>query len=319
MTQAKQRALRGDPIDALAEIPPGRYADGIVEVVRRGAAGPDGPADSVARTQHFALARTGDRVRVDHRITPELLDNDLAGLLADELFAPGWLGGAEVFERVFTGVVKTTVDSPVEAWALFYDNTLRRIRAWWDSEPGADCSSLREIVPVYRRALQLVPTGRVLDLGSCFGFLTMLLAERPRTEVVATDLSSGTVELLRRMARHRRLAIGSLVCDSARIPLPDGAFDTVLAVHLLEHLAPEHGWAVLVEALRLARHRVVVAVPLEESPTLAYGHVRTFDLDALRALGRSTGESFTVDEHHGGWLVITRTGGEAPATGGPAR
>ena len=311
MTQAKERALRaGDPIDALADIPPGHYEDGIVEVARQGARKGelDRDPDSVARTRHFSVRRNGDRVRVDHRIPPERLDNDLAGLLADELFAPGWLSGAEVFERVFTGVVKTAADPPLHAWALFYDNTLARIRASWDDEPGAGCSSLDEIVPVYRRALQRVPAGRVLDLGSCFGFLTMLLAERPHTEVVASDIDAGTVELLRRMARHRDLTMGTVVCDSARIPLPDGAFDTVLAVHLLEHLGPDHGSAVLAEALRLARRRVVVAVPFEESPTLAYGHVRTFDLAALRDLGRATGEAFAVEEHHGGWLVIDRDG-----------
>jgi SAM-dependent methyltransferase len=312
MTQAKDHALRtGDPIDPLAAIPPGHYEDGIVEVARDGALARN--SDSVARTRHFSLRRNGDRVRVDHRIPPERLDNDLAGLLSDELFAPGWLSGADVFERVFTGVVKTTADPALEAWALFYDNTLARIRSLWDAEPSENCSSLEEIVPVYRRALQRVPAGRILDLGSCFGFLAMLLAERPRTEVVASDINTGTVELLRRMARHRGLTMGTLVCDSARIPLPDGAFDAVLAVHLLEHLAPEHGSAVLAEALRLARHRVVLAVPFEDSPNLAYGHVRTFDLAGLRELGRTTGEPFAVDEHHGGWLVIDRE--HAPSTG----
>lgn len=312
MTQAKDHALRtGDPIDALAAIPPGHYEDGIVEVARDGTLAHN--SDSVARTRHFSVCRNGDRMRVDHRIPPERLDNDLAGLLSDELFAPGWLSGADVFERVFTGVVKTTADPPLQAWALFYENTLARIRSLWDAEPPANCSTLEEIVPVYRRALHHVPAGRVLDLGSCFGFLAMLLAERPRTEVVASDISTGTVELLRRMARHRGLTTGTLVCDSARIPLPDGAFDTVLAVHLLEHLAPEHGSAVLAEALRLARHRVVLAVPFEDSPNLAYGHVRTFDLADLRDLGRTTGEPFAVEEHHGGWLVIDRE--NAPSAG----
>lgn len=305
---AKHRALRtGGPIDALGEHPPGHYEDGIVEVVRGGSTEHCGQNGAVASTRHFRLCRHGDRVRVDHEIAPDRLDNELAGLLAEELFAPGWLSGAEVFERVFTGVVKTTVDEPVEAWSLFYDNTLRHIRDLWDHEPAAECSSLEEIVPVYRRSLELVPRGRVLDLGSCFGFLTMLLAERDGTEVVASDIDGGTVELLRNMARRRGIALGTLVCDSARIPLPDGAVDTVLAVHLLEHLEPEHGAEVLAEALRLARHRVVVAVPFESAPTLAYGHVRTFDPTALRELGRSTGEPFSVEEHHGGWLVIERT------------
>ncbi len=295
----------GGPLDALGASVPGRYDDGLVEVVRAGHRAESG-AVTVARTRHFRLYRNGDRLLVAHRITPERLDNDLAGRLAHELFAPGWLSSVEVFERVFTGIVKTTVDDPVRAWSLFYDNTLARIRGLWGAEPSAPCSSIEEIVPIYRRSLALVPGGRVLDLGSCFGFLAMLLAERAGTEVIASDIDQGSVDLLRRMARQRGMTAGTLVCDAARIPLPDGAVDTVLAVHLLEHLEPEHGAAVVAEALRLARDRVVIAVPFEQEPTVAYGHVRTFDLAALEELGRGTGERFRVDEHHGGWLVIDR-------------
>jgi hypothetical protein len=53
-----------------------------------------------------------------------------------------------------------------------------------------------------------------------------------------------------------------------------------------------------------ARRRAVVAVPFEDEPTPAWGHVRTFDRDDPRALGAATGLPFTVTEHHGGWLVI---------------
>ena len=85
---------------------------------------------------------------------------------------------------------------------------------------------------------------------------------------------------------------------------PDGAADTVYAVHLLEHLPPDLAPVVLGEMLRLARRRVVVAVPYEDEPNPAWGHVRTFDGDALDALGAATGRPYRVDEHHGGWLVV---------------
>lgn len=300
--------LRGSRrIDPFAAEDPGRYADGLVEVVRIDGSGFGMTASTeVVRTRHFRLCRVGERLEIGHVLPPERLDNDLATLLAHELFAPGWLNGADVFERVFTGVVKTTVDDPVEAWSLFYGNTFTRIREGWEgigAEPS-DRTSIDEIVPVYRRVSQLVPAGRVLDLGCCFGFLAMLLAERPDTEVIASDIADGTVKLLRSTARKRGLSLGTLVCDGARVPLPNHAVDTVTAVHLLEHVEPEHGSAVLAEALRLARRRVIVAVPFEVEPTAAYGHVRTFDLAQLTTLGRSTGLPFHVDEHHGGWLVV---------------
>jgi hypothetical protein len=50
---------------------------------------------------------------------------------------------------------------------------------------------------------------------------------------------------------------------------------------------------------------VVVAVPVEDEPTAAYGHIRTFNLRQLGELGDRTGQPGSVHEHHGGWLVLT--------------
>jgi predicted SAM-dependent methyltransferase len=98
--------------------------------------------------------------------------------------------------------------------------------------------------------------------------------------------------------------VSTLVCDAARVPVPDRWADTVSVIHLLEHLSADDGGAVIREALRVARHLVVVAVPLEQEPGAAYGHVRTFDLRQLGELGDSTGHSCSVHEHYGGWLVL---------------
>jgi len=61
---------------------------------------------------------------------------------------------------------------------------------------------------------------------------------------------------------------------------------------------------VLAEAIRLARRRVVVAVPFEPEPNETWGHLTTFDADALHVLGAGTGLPYVVSEHHGGWLIL---------------
>ena len=95
-----------------------------------------------------------------------------------------------------------------------------------------------------------------------------------------------------------------MACDAARVPLPDRRVDTVTVIHVLEHLAPRHGDAVVREALRLARKQVVVAVPYEDEPTAAYGHVRCFTPEQLTDVGHRTGHRFSVASHHGGWLLL---------------
>jgi len=295
-------------IDPFAPCLQGRYDDYLVSVIRTGppAAGA-AERGALVRTDHFLLAERDRRIEVSHWLRPDELDNDVAGLLADELFAPGWLCGTDTFERVFTGVVRSCLDDPLLAWCTFYGNTLARIRQCWRTSATAGSAghtTISDFAPIYAHALQLIPAGQVLDLGSCFGFLPLLLAERPANAVTASDLSGGAMCVLAAVAAARGLRVVTVVCDAARIPLPDGWADTVSVIHLLEHLPAEHGSAVLREALRVASRQVVVAVPIEPVPTAAYGHVRAFSLGQLERLGESTGHRYTVHEHHGGWLVL---------------
>jgi hypothetical protein len=296
-------------IDALAPCPHGRYDDHLVSVLLTGKPhGLDGGTAAVVRTDHFCVTEHGRRIEVSHWLRPDQIDNNVAGLLADELFTPGWLSGSEIFERVFTGVVRSCIDGPLPSWCTFYGNTLARIRQCWRTAALPDGHGPMTIsghAPVYAHALQLIPAGPVLDVGSCFGFLPLLLAERPGNTVTASDLSGGTMRLLRAVAAARGVQVSTLACDAARIPVPDGWAETVSVIHLLEHVTPEHGRAVLGEALRVARGQVVVAVPFEDEPSAVYGHVRTFDLAALTQLGESTGHRCSVHEDHGGWLVLS--------------
>jgi len=287
------------PIDPLGAIAPGRYEDDVVVVRRRRG------RTSRMNTPHFEVWTERGKLHVAHALPQSRIDNDLAGLLVDELFGPGWVSGSEAFERVLAGVVLTSADHPDAAWELFYRNTLDRLAAAQtiaspdvSSNPG----SLAAYAPVYAHALSLVPGGSALELACCFGFLSLQLAQR--ATVTASDVTANTVRLLSTVAPRLGRELDTLVCDGARVPLPDGCFDTVLAVHLLEHLEPEHGVAVVDEARRLARGRVIIAVPFEDEPTSAFGHVRTFSLQDLHALGIGSGWPHVAYEHHGGWLVL---------------
>lgn len=285
----------------------GWYVDDLVQV-RAVAALRQWNRDSV-RTDHFDVRHVGARVHVDHWVPTGRVDDDVAGLLADELFTPGWVRGSELFERIFTGVVRSSAPDPVEAWLVFYRNSLVQIEeAVRHPHLGRPHSSsghgtIGDYAPVHAHAEQLLAAGSVLDLGSCFGFLPLRLAGRGR-QVTASDVSAGTMRLLGTVAPLLGVRLGTRVADAARFPAPAASADTVLAIHLLEHLDHAHGARVLAEALRLARRRVVVAVPLEDEADATWGHVRTITLDDLRAWGRATGRPFEVHEHHGGWLVV---------------
>lgn len=307
---AGDRTVPAAPIDPFRALTDGRYCDGLVTVTTGDA--DISPVDTrLVRTPHFELWRHGWRLVVRHRMTPDAVDDALTTIINDELFGPGWVTGSEMFERIFTGVVLTSAPTPIEAWLLFYRNSLRRYETAAGPGPGADAGppdALADFASIHRHADELVPAdATVLELGCCFGFLSLRLARAPGRTVIASDLSAGTVGLLQVVAGRLGLPLQTLVADAARIPRPDRSADVVLLVHLLEHLDVEHCRRAIDEALRVAARRVIIAVPYEEEPTPAYGHLWTLSEADLRAWGAATtGWSWSVHEHLGGWLVLDR-------------
>ncbi|MDQ4117731.1 MAG: class I SAM-dependent methyltransferase, partial [Actinomycetota bacterium] len=162
------------------------------------------------------------------------LSNDLAGWLDATLVRPGLLA-PERFEEAFVAVVTGAAkdpDDPDDAWLAFYRNTLDALAG--EPVPGGTNA---EMQPVHERAEALVVGDDVLELGCCFGFLSLRLAAAG-FRVTATDLTGGTIELLSRMAPQLGADLDTLVADARAVARPDADADTVLAVHLIEHLSP---------------------------------------------------------------------------------
>lgn len=286
-------------IDPLRPAPRGMWFGHNVRVTRRlGPHRAHADANSVC-TPRFCVGRHGELLTVVHDLTADELSDELAVLLADELDGTGLLRGQRDFELVFTGVVRSTVDGGLPAFTRFYRNSIARLEA-----------GVAPFAPVHERAEHLVTGCSLLDLGSCFGFFPLRMAQHG-IAVTATDLSAPTMQLLASVSDRLGRGVQTLCCDATRVPLADGYADTVTVLHLLEHVTPADADAVLAEALRLARRRVVVAVPFEDEPRACYGHLQRYDLDALHRIAvrlSEADESLRVEvaEHHGGWLVVDR-------------
>ncbi len=224
------------------------------------------------------------------------VSNELAGEIARR-----WPGIAPVeFERRFVEIVEAAAPDRLDAWTAFYRNTLATLALG-----GAPGGTNAEMAPVHDRAVALAVGAEVMEIGCCFGFLSLRLAAAGH-RVTAVDLTPGTAALLASVAPRLGTRVRAVAGDALRLPLADRCADTVFAVHLLEHLPVGHDAIALAEMLRVTRRRAVVAVPFEDAPNPTWGHVRTFDLAALGALGAGSGRPYRVDEHHGGWLVVGR-------------
>jgi SAM-dependent methyltransferase len=253
-------------------------------------------------TPHF-LIRNG---RVRPRFPGDRISNELADHIAAELGPLGLVPDGPAFERLFVEVVQATHHDPARAWAAFYGNTMRRLRGPDRGETGSVATFAR----IYRHVLSLIRGRTVLDVGCCFGFLPLLTTERdPRLRVIGTDLVPAAAMLSGRMAREQRNGARFAAADLLALPVAEQAVDTVLAIHVLEHLPAAATAPALAQLCRVARRRVVVAVPLEDAPDPAFGHVQAFDLHQLAGFAASAdaqGWSRAVYSADGGWLVLDR-------------
>ena len=253
--------------------------------------------DSI-KTPHF-LIQDG---HVNSRF-PGGISNELADHIAAELVPLGLVPDGPVFEQIFVDAVLATHPDPMQAWTAFYGNTMRQLRR---PDPGG-AGSLATFARIYAHVQSLIRGTTVLDVGCCFGFLPLLAAERsPRLRVIGADLVPATAALASRICNAQGGRTPFLAADLLALPVADQAVDTVLAVHVLEHLPAEACRPALAQLRRVARDRVVIAVPLEQTPDPTFGHLQAFDLPRLAGIGDAPGWSRAVHAADGGWLVLDR-------------
>jgi 2-polyprenyl-3-methyl-5-hydroxy-6-metoxy-1,4-benzoquinol methylase len=139
-------------------------------------------------------------------------------------------------------------------------------------------------LPRVRRVLSLLAglaPESLLDIGSGRGtFLWPLLDTFPSLDVTAIDRDDQRASDLACVTKGGIARLRAAKMDAAALDFPDGAFDGVTILEVLEHLeAPERAAR---EAMRVAKRFVVASVP--SKPDDNPEHIHLFDVRALAAL-----------------------------------
>nr|VFK39499.1 MAG: Methyltransferase domain-containing protein [Candidatus Kentron sp. SD]VFK44529.1 MAG: Methyltransferase domain-containing protein [Candidatus Kentron sp. SD] len=95
----------------------------------------------------------------------------------------------------------------------------------------------------------------ILDVGCGDGKITSRFARATGLTVIGVDASEEALS---------RCDFETMLGDASRLKLPDGAFDAVMSLDLLEHLPDEEEEKAWTELFRVALKAVLVAVPFRE-------------------------------------------------------
>lgn len=248
-------------------------------------------------TKHFLLFTRAEEPKLIlvHWFTPEQITTNVPGHLAEELKPFGVISSNQRLGDFFAGIVGGTLypGDVQRAWNYFGANTLQRLLAFLGSATTlgvSDYGICGESAFLYQRVCELCIGERLLDAACNGGFLSLLLAERMPfvREAVGIDIDADVFRVAQELANERHLTIvrymqfDLLAVDFSTL----GLFDTVTALHALEHFTEEEMYHVLTNLLNVTVHRLIVAVPYEMGePSAAFDHKQLFTRTKLQAVG----------------------------------
>jgi SAM-dependent methyltransferase len=247
-------------------------------------------------TGHFLLftRSAAPSTIIVHRFAPCEIDADIGDYFLRELKPAGVLASERDFGNVFGAVVCSLYPRDAQrALHLYGSNTLHRyqdiLRSAPDAASAAD-GTINAFAGLYRRVFEWLRGESFLDVGCSFGFLPLLIAERfpLLARVVGVDILTEPFTVVRALAQERHLR--NVRFSQADLLASNfgalGCFDTVVALHVLEHLTALEMYRALKHLWQVTARRLIIAVPYEDgAPEIIYGHRQIFTREKLEGVG----------------------------------
>src|SRR5215469_11912601 len=205
----------------------------------------------VQETPHFLLftREIAPRTILVHWFAPEEFNTNISHYLVQELKPFGILTSNQRLGELMTGIIGGThfPGDVRRAWNYFGANTLQYLLIFVNSATPPvppDYGTLSASATLYQRVCQLCVGERFLDAGCNGGFLSLLLAEHMPfvSEAIGVDLDANVFQVAQKLAEERQLTnVRYVQADLLDDDLDTiGKFDTVTALHVLEHFSEEN-------------------------------------------------------------------------------
>lgn len=228
-----------------------------------------------------------------HWFAPQELDANIGDTFVKELKPLGLLKNVQAFGDIFGAVVCSLFPyDPQRALRLYATNTLERYHDLLDAETDIQSSNstINAFARLYKRVFEWQAGETFLDAGCSFGFLPLLIAEHfpALSKVTGVDILTAPFPVVRGIAEKQKLKhVNFVQADLLAANFSAvGRFDTVTALHILEHFTETDIYRVLIHLLAVTAKRLILAVPYEPGEAeIVYGHEQVFTRSKLETVG----------------------------------
>jgi hypothetical protein len=249
-------------------------------------------------TAHFLLFTRNETPAtiLVHRLSPASIRKTMAGDLLEELDSLALFSSRRRRGEVLAGLIASTHFPPDvrRAWSSFGASIVQDLLVFV-------CASSMPLAPtmpalaaealLYEQIAACCTGARFLIAGANVSLCALRLAAQApsETQVVVLESSGQALSVAQELGAERHLSSMQLIQDDLGTGTLDEyrAFDTVIALHLVEHLIEADLYRMLTRLLQKTARRLVLAAPSMRKPTTEsnalqqhYSHAR------LAAIGR---------------------------------
>jgi len=277
----------------------------------------------ISETEHFTICQqpSTNKLILMHLFKQEEANADLICFIEDELPTTNIIPSSREFGATLFAILASMYPAPRNQqaiWLNFCLNSLNSLRKQIAQPPLSEHAQVSYIGPfaaIYRRVFEIISGQSLLDVGCSFGFLPVLMSERAHNmHISACDISADAISFSTMLANATK--VQNITFSQKDVLSEDflklGTFDTVTAIHLLEHLTEEDTPTAVDHLLHVTKKRLLIAVPYEEQAQKVYGHYQVFTpekvhlwgkwcMDVIKGKGR-----YWYEELMGGLLIVER-------------
>lgn len=244
----------------------------------------------ISETEHFVICQQPSSrcIVLMHTFDQNTINADLIRYIEEELPTFGFIKSGKQFGATLFAVLASTFPAPRDQhmiWHRFCQNTLDSLH---DHIAHPDLitptSYIGPFAAIYRRIFELFSGQSLLDIGCSFGFLPVLMAERfPQARITGIDNNPDAITLSTNLvsASNDHRVTFTLLDILDKDFSGQEYFDTVTAIHLLEHLSEQAMPLALTHLLQATNKRLLIAVPYEGQAQALYGHQQVFTSEKL--------------------------------------